>query len=156
VELLYEAAEAGVRVRLLVRGICCLRPGVVETGHIQVRSILGRFLEHSRMYRFGHGGVDGQPLYLLGSADLMPRNLDKRVEVLTPIEHEKHQRWIDETFEHLFAEDVVAFEMQRDGRWMRVGPVDFSEDNDAQARLYKWASDQQVRLGIPETEQDSA
>lgn len=156
VELLYAAAEAGVRVRLLVRGICCLRPGVVQTGHIQVRSILGRFLEHSRMYRFGHGGADGQPLYLLGSADLMPRNLDKRVEVLTPIEHEKHQRWIDETFEHLFAEDVVAFEMQRDGRWMRVGPVDFAEDNDAQARLYKWASDQQVRLGIPETEQDSA
>lgn len=155
VELLYEAAEAGVRVRLLVRGICCLRPGVVENGHIQVRSILGRFLEHSRMYRFGHGGQDGQPFYLIGSADLMPRNLDKRVEVLTPIEHEKHQRWIDETFEKLFADDVVAFEMERDGRWMRVGPFDFSEDNDAQARLYKWASDQQLRLGIPEIEKDS-
>lgn len=156
VELLYEAAEAGVRVRLLVRGICCLRPGVVEKGHIQVRSILGRFLEHSRMYLFGHGGVDGEPLYLIGSADLMPRNLDKRVEVLTPIEHEKHQRWIDETFEQLFADDVVAFEMQPDGRWLRVGPTEFSEDNDAQARLYKWASDQQVRLGIPDIEQDSA
>jgi len=155
VELLYEAAEAGVRVRLLVRGICCLRPGVVENSHIQVRSILGRFLEHSRMYRFGHGGANGQPFYLIGSADLMPRNLDKRVEVLTPIEHEKHQRWIDETFEKLFADDVVAFEMERDGRWMRVGPFDFSEDNDAQARLYKWASDQQLRLGIPEIEKDS-
>jgi len=154
VELLYEAAEAGVRVRLLVRGICCLRPGVVENGHIQVRSILGRFLEHSRMYRFGHGGINGEPLYLIGSADLMPRNLDKRVEVLTPIEHEKHKRWIDETFEHLFADDVVAFEMQRDGRWLRVGPVEFSEHDDAQARLYKWASDQQLRLGVPEAERD--
>jgi polyphosphate kinase len=153
VELLYAAADAGVRVRLLVRGICCLRPGVSE-GTIQVRSILGRYLEHSRIYRFAHGDADGSPLYLLGSADLMPRNLDKRVEVLAPIEHEKHRQWIDETFDHLFADDVVAFEMQRDGRWIRVGPTDFSNDNDAQYRLHRWASDQQVRLGIPSDEQN--
>jgi polyphosphate kinase len=153
VELLYEAAEAGVRIRLLVRGICCLRPGVVENDNIQVRSILGRYLEHSRMYRFGHGARNDGPLYLIGSADLMPRNLDKRVEVLTPVEHEKHQRWLDETFDQLFADDVVAFEMQRDGRWLRVGPIDFSEENDAQARLYTWAAEQQLRLGLPTSEQ---
>jgi len=154
VELLYAAADAGVRVRLLVRGICCLRPGVSEKGEIQVRSVLGRYLEHSRIYRFAHGGDDGSPLYLLGSADLMPRNLDKRVEVLTPIEHEKHRLWIDETFDHLFADDVVAFEMQRDGRWVRVGPDEFTNENDAQYRLHRWASDQQVRLGIPADEQN--
>jgi polyphosphate kinase len=83
----------------------------------------------------------------------MPRNLDKRVEVLTPVEHEKHQRWLDETFDQLFADDVVAFEMQRDGRWLRVGPADFSEENDAQARLYTWATEQQLRLGLPTSEQ---
>jgi polyphosphate kinase len=153
VELLYAAAEAGVRVRLLVRGICCLRPGVVEQGNIQVRSILGRYLEHSRLYRFGHGSPDGSPLYLIGSADLMPRNLDKRVEVLTPIEHEKHQRWLDETIDHLFANDIVAFEMQHDGRWLRVGPDDFTTSNDSQFQLYSWAAEQQVRLGIPAGEQ---
>jgi polyphosphate kinase len=153
VELLYEAADAGVRVQLLVRGICCLRPGASESGNIKVRSVLGRYLEHSRIYRFKHGSADGSPLYLIGSADLMPRNLNMRVEVLTPIEHEKHQRWIDETFEHLFANDVVAFDMQPDGRWERVGPAEFSSDNDVQCRLHQWASHQQIRLGIPSSEQ---
>jgi polyphosphate kinase len=130
-----------------------LRPGVSENGDIQVRSVLGRYLEHSRIYRFKHGSADGSPLYLIGSADLMPRNLDKRVEVLTPIEHAKHQRWIDETIEHLFADDIVAFDMQRDGRWERVGPVDFTNESDVQYRLHRWASDQQIRLGIPSDEQ---
>ena len=149
VELLYAAADAGVRIRLLVRGICCLRPGATESGSIQVRSVLGHYLEHSRIYRFKHGNADGTPLYLLGSADLMPRNLDMRVEVLTPIEHEKHRQWIDEALEHMFANDVVAFEMQRDGRWERVGPKEFIAANDAQARLQLWAQDQQIRRGVP-------
>ena len=149
VELLYAAADAGVRVRLLVRGICCLRPGATESGNIQVRSVLGRYLEHSRIYRFAHGSPDGSPLYLIGSADLMPRNLDMRVEVLTPIDHAKHRQWIDETFERLFAEDVVAFEMQRDGRWERVGPAQFTAAHDAQGHLHRWAQDQQVRRGLP-------
>ena len=96
IEALYEASRAGVRIDLVVRGISCLRAGVEGLSeNIHVRSILGRYLEHSRIYRFRHGDVDDTPLYLIGSADIMPRNLDRRVEVLVPIEHPKHRDWLD-------------------------------------------------------------
>jgi polyphosphate kinase len=136
VELLYRAAEAGVKIDLVVRGICALRPGGESGSNIRVRSILGRYLEHSRMYRFAHGGDDGGPCYLIGSADMMPRNLDKRVEVLVPVEHPKHQAWMDKVFDILMSDDVVSFEMERDGSWSRVGPQDFSEAHDAQYRIH--------------------
>ena len=137
VELLYRAAEAGVKIDLIVRGICALRPGGESGGNIRVRSILGRYLEHSRMYRFAHGGDDGAPLYLIGSADMMPRNLDKRVEVLIPVVHPKHQGWIDKVFGILVSDDVVSFEMERDGSWSRIGPVDFSLQYDAQYLIHR-------------------
>lgn len=136
VELLYRAAEAGVKIDLIVRGICALRPGGESGSNIRIRSILGRYLEHSRMYRFAHGGDDGTPLYLIGSADMMPRNLDKRVEVLVPVEHPKHQAWIDKVFGILMSDDVVGFEMERDGSWSRVGPAEFSATHDAQYRIH--------------------
>ena len=101
IEALYEASEAGRADRpASIRGICCLRAGVPGLSeNIRVRSILGRYLEHSRIYRFAHGDVDDQPLYLIGSADLMPRNLDRRVEVLVPIEHPKHREWLDQVLD---------------------------------------------------------
>lgn len=145
VDLLYQAAESGVKIDLIVRGICALRPGGESGSNIKVRSILGRYLEHSRMYRFAHGAPDQGALYLIGSADMMPRNLEKRVEVLVPVEHPKHQRWIDKVFSILLSNDVVSFEMQRDGSWSRVGPADFSEAHDAQFLIHSENSYSQTR-----------
>lgn len=148
VDLLYKASEAGVTIDLIVRGICCLRPGGDHGENIHIRSILGRYLEHSRMYRFAHGGANGEPAYYIGSADMMPRNLNQRVEVLIPVEHPKHRAWIDEVFGILMADDVVRFEMNREGSWDRVGPADFVPENDAQYRIHRRDSESQLKLGI--------
>jgi polyphosphate kinase len=150
IELLYQASEAGVQIELIVRGICCIRPSSDHEQNIRIRSVLGRYLEHSRMYHFAHGGPDNGPVYFIGSADMMPRNLDKRVEVLIPVEHPKHRAWIEEVFATLLAEDVVAFEMNREGNWRRVGPADYVPANDAQYRIHQRDSESQLKLGLPE------
>ncbi len=143
-EALYRASAAGVSIDLVIRGISCLRAGVPGLSeNIRVRSVLGRYLEHSRVYRFDHGGVDGEPHYLIGSADLMPRNLDRRVEVLVPIDHPKHREWLDSVFEFLLADDIVRWELQPDNSWVRRGPDDSFEPN-AQARMYRWVVDRQA------------
>jgi len=116
-------------------------PGMSE--NIRVRSILGRFLEHSRIIRFGHGD-EGGPLYLIGSADWMPRNLDRRIEVLVPVEHPKHEAWLEHVFTTLLDEEVVRWEMSGDGSWQRHGPELFTE-GDAQERFYQWVADRQRR-----------
>ncbi len=124
--LLCEASCAGVRVDLLVRGICCLRPGIPGVSdNIRVISIVGRFLEHSRIFYFHNGG--DEEVYL-GSADLMPRNLNRRVEVLFPIRSARLVRRIrDEILEQYLADDTGARHMQRDGGYTlkpRKGTVD--------------------------------
>jgi len=144
IEHLYAASSAGTRVELVVRGICCLRAGVPGlSDNIRVRSVLGRYLEHSRIFRFANGQGVGQVLHLVGSADLMGRNLDKRVEVLTPLTHPRHQDWLDHTLEVLLDPEAPAFEMAPDGEWLRVGPASFEPH--PQRRLYEWASAQQTR-----------
>ena len=144
IDALYEASDAGVPIDMIVRGISCIRPGVDGLSeNIRVRSILGRYLEHSRIYRFAHGADDGGPLYLIGSADLMPRNLERRVEVLVPIQHPKHRDWLDQVLEFDLSPDVVRWEQRADDSWERMGPVDeFAPD--AQEMLYRWAHERQL------------
>ncbi len=142
-EALYAASAAGVQIDCVVRGICTMRAGVPGlSDNIRVRSILGRYLEHSRVYRFGHGAPDDGPLYLIGSADLMPRNLDRRVEVLAAIEHPKHREWLDQVFAFQLADDIVRWELDSDDAWVRRGPTDEYEP-DAQERMYRWAFERQ-------------
>ncbi len=145
IEALYTASQAGVRVDLLVRGICCLRAGVPGlSDNIRVRSVLGRYLEHSRIYRFAHGAIGATPVHLIGSADLMPRNLDRRVELLVPVVHPRHQVWLDQVIDFYLAPDVVAFDMQADNSFQRVGPVDAFTPH-SQERMYHWVGDKQRR-----------
>ncbi len=119
IERLYEASQAGTRVDLIVRGICCLRPGVPGLSeNISVRSVVGRYLEHSRIYRFGARGSERR--YYFGSADMMPRNLDRRVEALTPVVDPDLQFRIDEILDVMLADDNLAWELDGDGSWRRV------------------------------------
>ena len=112
---LYEASQAGVPVTLVVRGICCLVPGLPGiSSHIRVFSIVGQLLEHSRIFRFENGG--NSKLYL-GSADLMPRNLDRRVELLFPVEDEDIRRRVDEAIGLFLADTVNARELHADGTY---------------------------------------
>ena len=122
IKLLYQASQAGVQVDLLVRGICCLRPGVDGLSeNIRVTSIVGRFLEHSRIYYFRNGGQED--IYL-GSADLMTRNLDYRVEVLFPVEDERLIRHLrDEVLATYLADNVKARWLHADGNYAPRQPA---------------------------------
>jgi polyphosphate kinase len=117
IEALYRASQAGVPIDLNVRGICCLKPGVPGVSEtINVVSVVGRFLEHSRIYSF-HRGEEHS--YYIGSADLMPRNLDKRVELLTPVENKELQVELEDTLERCLADDTFAWTLETDGSWKR-------------------------------------
>ncbi|NDJ79327.1 MAG: polyphosphate kinase 1 [Chloroflexi bacterium] len=118
---LYEASMAGVKIDLLVRGICCLRPGLEGISeNIRVTSIVGRFLEHPRIYYFANGG---EAEVYMGSADLMPRNLDRRVETIFPVEDEKLKlRIVDEILAIQMLDNVKARELQSDGTYVRLEP----------------------------------
>jgi polyphosphate kinase len=118
IEALYRASQAGVKIDLNVRGICCLRPGVEGVSeNIRVVSVVGQFLEHSRIYSFHRGD---EHRYWIGSADLMPRNLDNRVELLTPVESPELQAELEDTMERCFADDTFAWELGSDGVWERL------------------------------------
>jgi polyphosphate kinase len=115
---LYKASRAGVRVDLLVRGICSLRPGVLGISeNICVRSIVGRFLEHARIFWFHNGGKE--ELYL-ASADWMPRNLERRIELMFPVEDPDHRRYVMAVLDLQLRDNVKARELQPDGRYRRV------------------------------------
>jgi polyphosphate kinase len=118
IRALYEASRAGVRIDLNVRGICCLRPGVPDVSeNIRVVSIVGRFLEHSRIYSFRRGT---QTRVLMGSADLMPRNLDSRVELVTPVEDPALREEMLDVLERCFADNANAWGLDSTGVWTRL------------------------------------
>jgi polyphosphate kinase len=120
IRALYRASQAGVPVELNVRGICCLRPGVEGiSDNITVTSVLGRFLEHSRIYSFDR---DGETRVLIGSADLMPRNLDTRVELIAPVEDPHAKADLLDTLDRSAATDKWAWDLRPDGSWRQREP----------------------------------
>jgi len=135
IDELYAASQAGASIDLIVRGICCLRPqvpGLSET--IRVRSLVGRYLEHSRIYRFGADHETAE--CCIGSADLMPRNLDRRVEALVPISDPRLRARVDEILRVNLADDQLAWDLRSDGTWQRVPTT---TGIDAQVRLQELA-----------------
>ncbi|WP_019569934.1 MULTISPECIES: polyphosphate kinase 1 [unclassified Thioalkalivibrio] len=123
IEALYEASQAGVRIELIVRGICALRPGVEGLSeNIEVRSVLGRFLEHSRVFWFGN---DGEPELYLSSADWMPRNFFRRVEVAFPVtDPAMRERVAEESLFAYLRDTATAWRLLPDGRYQRVTPAE--------------------------------
>ena len=137
IDELYAAAEAGARIDLLVRGVCSLRPGVAGLSeNIRVRSVLGRFLEHSRLFVFE---TNGRTACFMGSADLMPRNLDHRVEVVTPIEDLALQTELTATLDALWRDTESSFELDANGRWERVNPKKDERPRSGQQTLMRRA-----------------
>jgi len=133
IDELYAASQAGCRVDLIVRGICCLRPGVPGLSErITVRSIVGRFLEHSRIYRFGEPGARG--IYYIGSSDLMQRNLNGRVETLVPVTDLGLKHRLQEILDVEMADDVLAWEMTPEG-WRKVPTVEGIDAHETLQRL---------------------
>ncbi len=132
IKKLYEASQAGVRIDLIVRGICCLRPGVPRVSeNITVTSIVGRFLEHARAYYFRNGGDEEM---LIGSADLMPRNLNGRVELLYPIREERLRNAIlEDILQEQLADNVQAYRLQQDGSYERLAAGEDERKVDSQA-----------------------
>jgi polyphosphate kinase len=122
IQALYRASQAGVQIEINTRGICCLRPGVPGVSeNIRVVSIVGRFLEHSRIFAFER--EDEFQIYI-GSADLMPRNLDTRVELLTPVLDDALRADLVDTLDRCFADNTNAWDLQEDGTWKRCSPGD--------------------------------
>jgi polyphosphate kinase len=120
IQALYRASQAGVKIEINTRGICCLKPGVPGVSeNIRVVSIVGRFLEHSRIYSFDRDGV---PTVYIGSADLMPRNLDTRVELLTPIREETLRGDLIDTLDRCFSDNMNAWELDNEGHYTRRSP----------------------------------
>jgi polyphosphate kinase len=118
IDALYEASQAGAEIDLIVRGICCLRPGVPGlSDRIRVRSVVGRYLEHSRVFRFGERE---EAEHYMGSADLMQRNLDRRVEAVAPVTDPALAARLDEILSIELEDDALAWTLGPDGSWTKV------------------------------------
>ena len=139
IEQLYKASQAGVEIDLIVRGLCGLRPGVPGLSErIRVRSIVGRFLEHSRIFQFANGDGPGRPATYIGSADLLTRNLDRRVEALVRVDDPRLAARVVEVTEVSLSDERLAWTLDSDGVWTRC---DRGADSDTHVRLQQLASD---------------
>jgi polyphosphate kinase len=135
IEALYDASHAGAEVDIVCRSICSLRPGVKGLSErIRVRSVVGRFLEHSRVFVLEAGG---KTTYLLGSADLMPRNLDHRLELVVPVEDARARQRVNTMFDALAADNTNSWELNGDGAWRRVRPKKGDRTASAQVLLMR-------------------
>ncbi len=144
IETLYEASQAGVKIDLIVRGICCLRPGVEGVSeNIRVISIIGRFLEHSRIFYFHNSGAEE---IFIGSADWMPRNLDRRIEAVAPIEDPDIIKDLQEILGIMLADNRQAWELQSDGSYIQHRPDDNNSEQSAHEILMAMAQ-KSVRKG---------
>jgi polyphosphate kinase len=142
IQALYAASRAGVQIDLIVRGICRLRPGVPGVSdNIRVRSIVGRFLEHSRIWVFANGRRRD---YYSGSADLMPRNLDLRVEVVTPVTDPDLAGRLQEVLDVMLADNLQAWELSEDGGWQRRQPA----EGERRVATHKVLCDLALRRGV--------
>jgi polyphosphate kinase len=120
ISALYEASQVGVGIDLIIRGMCCLRPGVTGlSDHIRAISVIGRFLEHSRIFYFANGGKE--EVYI-GSADWMPRNLDTRVEVVTPVEEPHLVHELKQILDIILADNRQAWDLKSDGTYVQRSP----------------------------------
>ena len=141
---LYEASQAGVRIQLIVRGICVLRPGVPGLSeHIEVHSIVGRYLEHSRLFYFYNNGKED---VFISSADWMPRNLNERVELMIPVEYPPHKERVKGILNLYFHDNVKAYAMNGDGTYRYLADTRRGEPIHAQAMLQKEAEDHTRQL----------
>ena len=137
IDQLYKASQAGVEIDLIVRGLCGLRPGVEGLSEkIRVRSLVGRFLEHSRIYHFANGDGPNRPATYIGSADLLTRNLDRRVEALVRVDDPRLAARVMEVAEVSLSDERLAWTLDADGVWTRC---DRSADTDTHARLQQLA-----------------
>jgi polyphosphate kinase len=137
ISALYEASRAGVQIDLIIRGICCLRPGLLNLSHnIRVISIIGRFLEHSRIYYFYN---NNQEEIYIGSADWMRRNLDRRVEVITPIKDQEIAKDLQEILGIMLADNRHAWELQPDGNYIQRCPGDNCPEANSQKTILSMA-----------------
>ena len=139
IALLYEASQAGVTIELIIRGMCSLYPaceGLSE--NIRVISIIGPFLEHSRIFSFANGG---SPEAYIGSADWMSRNLDRRIEAVTPIEDPEHRQKLERLLQLYLNDNQAAWDMQSDGTFVQRKPENDTSERNSQIQLIKeWSS----------------
>ncbi len=148
ITLLERASQAGVEIDLIVRGICCLRPGVPGVSdNIRVRSIVGRYLEHSRVFYFANGRAEGTPEYLIGSADLMPRNLDRRVEALVPVTDPPLVERLAEILAVGLADDTLAWTLDAQGVWTRLAGGTFESHVEFQRLALERVAEPSVVVG---------